>query len=205
MREALRRGRLVAEREAILAVTPPDPSAHIRAAELQRARLQREREDLATGVGHYRDHPVARALWELRQAENNIGRIQRDLTRSGTPRAERRRWRSELAGWHPRQAAAVRAVTAITAPEITRIEEEERRLDERTPALWAQRETHQRWASEHPEAALRLDHLAGEIDSLNRGLGDDALRPDRACALDDRLARVMATAHDRSLGIDLGL
>ena len=57
MRDALRRGRLVAERKAILAVVPPDPSAHIRAAELQRSRLQRDRDDLAAGRGRYRDHP----------------------------------------------------------------------------------------------------------------------------------------------------
>jgi hypothetical protein len=49
MRDALRCGRLVAERAAISAVVPPDPAAHIRAAELRRSRLQREREDLAAG------------------------------------------------------------------------------------------------------------------------------------------------------------
>jgi len=205
MRDALRRGRLVAEREAILAVTPPDPSAHIRAAELQRARLQREREDLAAGMSRYRDHPVAQALWELRHAENNIARIERDLSRSGTPRAERRRWRGELADWQPKLAAATRVVADISAPEMTRIEEEERNLGERLPDLWAQRETHHRWASEHPEAALRLDHLAGDIASLSRSLGDDSHRPDRVRDLDERMARIMGPAQERSLGIDLGL
>jgi len=63
MRDALRRGRLAAEREAILAVAPPDPAAHIRAAELQRRQLARERQDLAAGEGSYRDHPVSQALW----------------------------------------------------------------------------------------------------------------------------------------------
>jgi hypothetical protein len=131
MRDALRRGRLVAEREAILAVTPPDPAAEIRAAELQRGRLQQEREHLAAGEGRYRDHPVAHALWERRQAENNIARLERDLARSGTPRAERRRSRSELAGWRTKHAAAVRAVAEVSAPETSRTDKEERDVDER--------------------------------------------------------------------------
>jgi hypothetical protein len=205
MRDALRRGRLVAERDAILAVTPPDPAAHIRAAELQRGRLQRERDDLAAGEGRYRDHPVSHALWECRQAENNVARIQRDLARSGTPRTDRRRWRAELAGWQPRHAAAVRAVADISAPEIDRIDEEERTLDEHLSDLWAQRESYQRWAGIHPEAANRLDHLAGEIEVLTRSLGDDPLRPEHVRGFEEKMTRVMATAQDRSLVIDLGL
>jgi hypothetical protein len=205
MRDALRRGRLLAERAAIVAVAPADPSAHIRATELQRTRLQHEREALAAGEGRYRDHPVAHALWERRQAEINIARIERNLASSGFPRAERRRWRAELAAWRPHLAAATGAVAEISAPEITRIDKEDRKLDERLADLWAQRETHQRWASEHPEAAHRLDYLADEIDSLSRSLGDHSLRPDRARGFDERTARVARIAHERSLGIDLGL
>ena len=79
MRDALRRGRLVAECNAILAVVPPDPSVHIRAAELRRSRLQRDRDDLAAGRGRYRDHPVAHAIRELNHAEVNIARLERNL------------------------------------------------------------------------------------------------------------------------------
>lgn len=77
VRDALRRGRLVAERDAILAVVPPDPSAHIRTDELQRSRLQRDRDGLAAGKGRYRDHPVADAIRELHHAEVNIARLER--------------------------------------------------------------------------------------------------------------------------------
>ena len=204
MRDALRRGRLVAERQAILAVAPPNPSVHIRAAELQRSRLQREREDLGAGKGRYRDDPVAHALWELRQAEIGIAGIEGNLARSGTTRVDRRRWRAELADWKPRRVAAARAVTNISAPEIARIDDEELDLEERLSDLWGQRKTHQRWVSEHPEASRRLDHLTGEIDSLNKSLGDDVLRPDHAHSLDERLARMAGIAQDRSLGLDLG-
>jgi hypothetical protein len=205
MRDPLRRGRPVAERDAILAVTPPNPAAHIRAAELQRGRLQREGDDLAAGEGRYRAHPVAHALWERRQAENNIARLQRDLARSGTPRADRRRWRAELADWRTKHVAATRAVTEVSGPAIARIDEEERTVGERLSDLWAQHETHQRWAGIHPEAAHRLDHLAGEIDVLNRSLGDDPHRPEHVRGFEERMARLVSTAQDRSLGIDLGL
>ena len=83
-RDALRRGRLVAERQAILAVVPPNPTAAIR-AEAERARLQQDREDLAAGTGRYRDHPVASALRELQQAEGSIARLERNLPAGAAP------------------------------------------------------------------------------------------------------------------------
>jgi conjugative relaxase-like TrwC/TraI family protein len=180
MRDALRRGRLVAEREAVLAVVPPDPAAHIRAAEAQRSRLQREREDLAAGKGRFRDHPVAHAIWERHQAEGNIARLERNLARSRTSRAERRMWRSELVDWRSNHATASRAVEDLSTPELAGIEDEERRLGERLTGLWEQHETHQRWAAEHPEASRRLDQLAVDIDALDARLAHSRMAYDRA-------------------------
>jgi hypothetical protein len=59
LRAALRRGRLVAERQAIGAAMPPDPTADIQAVERERDRLQRQREDLAAGKGVYACQPIA--------------------------------------------------------------------------------------------------------------------------------------------------
>lgn len=124
MRDALRRRRLVAEREAILAVVAPDPSVHIRAAELQRSRLQRDREDLAGGKGRYRDHPVAYAIRELQRAEVNIARLERNLAGSRSCRAQRRTWRSELADWRSNHVTAARSVEDLSAPELASIDSE---------------------------------------------------------------------------------
>jgi hypothetical protein len=96
-------------------------------------------------------------------------------------------------------------VADIAAPEIARIDEEERTVDEHLSDLWAQRETHQSWAGIHPEAAHRLDHLAGEIELLSRSLGDDPLRPDGVRDLNERMVRIIGPMQGRSLGIDLGL
>jgi hypothetical protein len=198
MRDALRRGRLVAEREAVLAVVPPDPAAQIRAAELQRSRLQRDREDLAAGKGRYRDHPVAHAIRELHQAEVNIARLERNLAASRTSRANRRLWRSELGEWRSNHATTSRAVADLSAPELAGIEGEERRLSEHLSGLWEQRETYQRWAAKHPEASRRLDHLATAIDTLEARLDHSRQVHDRARVVEPR-----GVVLDRGLGIDL--
>jgi conjugative relaxase-like TrwC/TraI family protein len=198
MRDALRRGRLVAEREAILAVVPPDPSAHIRAAELQRGRLQREREDLAAGKGRYEDRPITAAIREQHQAEVNIARLERNLAGSRSSRAQRRTWRSELAGWRSSYSTATRAVEDLSAPELARIDEEEREVNQRLSGLWEQRETRQRWATEHPEASRRLDHLTIEIDTLDGQMALSRSAHDRARASEPR-----GVVLDRGLGIDL--
>jgi hypothetical protein len=65
MRDALRRGRLAAERAAVATVIPPDPSEEIRTLEKDLRRIHRQREDLAAGTGRYADGPVGHALWEL--------------------------------------------------------------------------------------------------------------------------------------------
>ena len=198
MHDALRRGRLVAERDAILAVVPPDPSVQIRAAELQRSRLQRDRDDLASGRGRYRDHPVAHAIRQRHHAEVNIARLERNLSGSRSSRAQRRTWRSELADWRSNHATAARAVEDLNAPERSRVDAEERGLDERLSGLWAQRETHQRWAVDHPEASRRLDHLAIEIDTLDGRLAYSRSPHDRARVIEQR-----GVVLDRGLGIDL--
>jgi hypothetical protein len=198
MRDALRRGRLVAEREAILAVVPPDPSAHIGAAELQRSRLQRDREDLAAGKGRYRDHPVADAIRELHHAEVNIARLERNLAGSRSARAQRRTWRSELADWRSSRVSAARAVEVLSAPELAGIDSEERQVGERLSGLWKQREAHQRWADEHPEASRRLDRLATDIDTLDARLVHSRSAHDRA-----RVIEARGVVLDRGLGIDL--
>jgi hypothetical protein len=198
LRDALRHGRLVAERQAILAVMPPDPSAHIRAAELQRSRLRRDRDDLAAGKGRYRDHPVAPALRELHHAEVNIARLERNLAGSRASRANRKLWRSELAEWRSTHTTASREVSVLSAPELARIDGEELRLGQRLTGLREQRETHQRWAADHPEAWRRLDRLTADIDTLDARLDHSRSAHDRS-----RVVERQGLVLERGLGIDL--
>ena len=204
VRDALRRGRLVAERDAILAVAPADPTAQIRAAELQRSRLEAEGKDLAKGTGRYRDHPVAEARDELSRAESNVARLERNLSRSRRSRKERRAWRSELEEWRPKLAAARRDVADVTAPELARLYKEHQGLQKRLDDLWRQRENYQARAASHPEAERRLDHLSAEIALLDQA--DDRTAPSRdlpASLQPERWAQ-LARSQDRRRGLDLG-
>jgi hypothetical protein len=204
MRDALRHGRLVAERDAILAVIPHDPSAEVRAAELQRSRLEKEREDLANGTGRYRDHPIAHALRELSSAESNIARLERNLSRSGRPWKDKRAWRVELQEWRPKLAVAARDVADLTAPELARLDKDDQRLRKRLDGLCHQRQTYQSWASRHPEAEGRLDQLAVEVASLEDSLDRKPPGRDLPPSLQpDRWAQLMR-GQDRTLRLDLG-
>ena len=206
MRDALRRGRLAADRAAIAAVIPPDPSAEIRTVEKELARIWRQREDLTAGKGRHADRPVGHAVWELGHAQMNIARLKRDLDRSHASRKDRRQSRTELADWQEREGAASRAVEALAAPEAARLDAEETRLTGRLSALGRQLVAHRDWAGEHPEAARRLDHLAGEIDALDDRLQRGRGVPERG------IGRGLPgswtpppVAGERDLGIDLGL
>ena len=176
----------------------PTPAAHIRTAELQRSRLQRDRDDLAAGKGRYRDHPVAQAFRELHQAEVNIARLEHNLAGGRTSRTQRRTWRSELADWRSKHATAARAIEDLSAPESARIAKEERGLDERLSGLSEQRETHRRWADDHPEVSRRLDHLAADIDTLDARLDHGRSANDRARAVEPP-----GVVLDRGFGMDL--
>jgi conjugative relaxase-like TrwC/TraI family protein len=206
MRDALRRGRLAAERAAIAAVIPPDPSTEMLTVERALKRIHSQRQDLAAGKGRYAEGPVGHAVWELDQADMNIARLKRDLDRSDASRKDRRRYRVELADWQERQRAASRAVAALTAPEASRLVGEENRLTRRLSALCDQQANHRYWGAEHPEAARRLDGLARDIEALDERLQRARGVPQRAMGLGRPGASTPPPlTRERELGIDLGL
>ncbi len=203
MRDALRRGRLVAERAAIAAVIPPEPSAEIKSAEKELAGIRGQREDLATGKGRYADGPVGHAIGEIRQAEMNLGRLRSDLECSNRTRKDRRRSRSELGDWGARHGVAARELAAMTALEAARLDEQEHRLTGRLGELGQQQVDHGAWVDQHPEAARRLDLLTTEIDAIDVRLQRDRGVPERVVGL-DRAALWTRDIPGRDLGIDLG-
>ncbi|MDP1803539.1 MAG: hypothetical protein Q8K72_00075 [Acidimicrobiales bacterium] len=105
---ALRRGRLLAERHALLAGVPADPTAAIRAGERELDGLRRRRADLETGRGHYANHPINRAVLNHQQAQENVARLRGNLDGRRLPRREQREKEAELARWCVRHAAAAK-------------------------------------------------------------------------------------------------
>ncbi len=148
--------------------------------------------------------PVAAALRELDTAETNVARLERNLAGSGRPRKDRRAWRAELEGWRPKLAGATRAVTDLTGTELARPGREEHGLQERLTGLGKQQETYRSWTALHPEAARRLDHLAGEIASVDEILGRSPPAGDLPRSLQPDLWSELARTQERSLGLDLG-
>ncbi|MFN2506206.1 MAG: MobF family relaxase [Acidimicrobiales bacterium] len=203
MRSALRRARLAAEVAAISAVMPPDPAAELQAAERERSRLERQRQDLANGAGRYRGTPVAEAMRELQRIDANMQRLERNLkNRSGT-RKDRRDWRGELEGWRQRHAAATTDVQSLVRPERTRLRETEQKLDRHIGGLRDQQENRRAWDERHPEAVRRIEQMTTEIERLDAGLARARLAGDRPLGREGPLSRYRPPPT-LERGMDLG-
>ena len=71
----------------------------------------------------------------------------------------------------------------VAAPEASRLDAEEDRRTGRLPALREQQADHRDWVAKHPEAARRLDDLAGEIEGLDERLQRTRGVPERVVGL----------------------
>ena len=147
---ALRRGRLLAERHAILAAVPTDPTAAIRAAERELDGLRRRRADLETGRGNYANHPINRAVLDHEQAQANVIRLQGNLDGRRLPRRERREKETQLVQWRARHLASARTVDDIRMPEGKRIDKAEAKVVGRLAGLYEQRELRGAWLTAIP-------------------------------------------------------
>ena len=166
---ALRRGELLAERHAILAAVAADPTAAIRDAERELDGLRRRRADLETGRGRYANHPLNRAVLVHDRAEENITRLQANLTSRRLPRRERREKEQELGRWRIRAAATAKTLADIRAPEKRQLDRRERKLSVELARLYGQRSDRAAWFAAHPAAVSRLDDIEGEVETLTVG------------------------------------
>ncbi len=201
---ALRRGRLLAERRAIVAVVPSDPTAAIRAAERELDGLRRRRADLETGRGHYANHPINRAVLDHQQAQENVIRLQGNLDTRRRPRRERREKEAELARWRVRYAAAAKVLDDLAAPERQRLDKAEANVTGRLSSLHEQRERRDLWFAGHPEAARRLDSIECDVETLTV----DVDRPSPGVTARRGVSRDLPWLRDTPVidrGLDLGL
>jgi DNA repair exonuclease SbcCD ATPase subunit len=203
MRSALRRARMAAELAAIVAVVPPDPSTELRAAEMERRRLDRQREELASRTGRYRQTPVGEAMQELQRAESNVRRLERNVERRSGTRKDRRSWRSELGEWRDRSSAAAAKVESLAGPEYAQLRTAKAKIDHRIDELHRGHERRRAWQQRHPEVALRIDQLTTEIERLDASLDRARGAIDRPTGRESPLTRHLPPPTlDR--GLDLG-
>jgi DNA repair exonuclease SbcCD ATPase subunit len=162
----LRRGRLQAERRAMLAAVPADPTAAIRSTERELERLRRRRADLEEGRGTYANHPVNRAALDHEQAQENVARLRVAVQNRRLSRRERRATEVELAQWRSRLTVAAKKLDDIRRLERSRLDKAEAKVTSRFVALYEQRDQRAAWSARRPEAARRLDGLDREVEAL---------------------------------------
>ncbi len=164
---ALRRGELLAERHAILAAIPADPTTAIRAADRELDRLRRRRADLETGRGSYANHPLNRAVIAHDEATRNVTRLQGNLTSGRLTRRERREKETQLVHWRALLLASARTVDDIRTPEAKRIDDAVAKITSRIASLVEQQDQRSAWFTIHPGAAHRLDQLGARVQVLD--------------------------------------
>jgi hypothetical protein len=202
MRNALRRGRLLAERHAIAGAVPADPSVEIQEVERRRDRLRRQHDDLRAGRGAYAGQPLGTAVRDLARAEGNLTRVENELRSGNLGRADRRRAQSEAGEWQQVRSEMIRRVRDLTGPELDRLDGIDQQLAGRLDWLWSQRQQRQDWIDRHPEAARRLDDLTAEIGVLDNHRGGVVTARGFSRQVDYPWLRD-APAVERDLGIDL--
>jgi hypothetical protein len=168
---ALRRGQLLAERRALLATVPANPFAAIRVAERELDRLRRRRADLESGRGSYANHPLNRAVLDLKQAEANVARLQGNLTGRRLPRRERREKETQLAHSRARLAALAQKVDDVRTPAGKQIDREEAEAVWRLGGLRDQQVRRSEWFASHPGPARRILDIDGQVLTLDVAVG----------------------------------
>lgn len=173
----LRLGRLRAERDAILAAMPADPSSELARLARERHRLTTELDELQTGTGRYEHTDTGHAARELAAARREL---QATSQAARSPGLSRRQQRGAEALVEDRRAEA----DALAQQWLLVGRQLEQELlatiddvDDLMSSLEPHRHARAFWRLEHPAAAKRLEALDREIHALERRAGVTAPEP----------------------------
>jgi len=207
IRSALRRARLEAERAAVLAAIPIDPTFDLRRVERRLAEAGQDRSDLARGDGKWTGTPVGIAARKLSEAEGRRSQAEQFARDRLMSRRMRRTWRHDATAWADRAARAEAAFDRLAGPEITRLDATTHSLELAVNSLRVARDTRRGWLTAHPEAELRLSHLDGELRQI---AVEERLAPQLRQAVSQREMEQSAYGQAPTIeavdrGIDLGL
>jgi hypothetical protein len=202
MRAALRHARLEAERRAVAAAIPPDPSPEIARVDRQLAELRRDRMDLLTGEGRYARSPAGHAAHRYIQARERHYDAQGQAETSDSWR-DRRHWRKEATRWADEESAAQTDYVATVGPEVSRVDQALSDLEDERDELHTARREHTAWLADHPEAIRRLRTLDRELHPPLELPEIQTLGHHHAPNL-RREAGIAPPAHDHGAGIDFG-
>jgi hypothetical protein len=164
---ALRHGRLVAERDAIVAAVPPDWRDQVMANLHHLLTVRDRREDLVRGTGRYEHTPAGEAARERAEARRHREWAEHMAASPSTPRRQRRSFRHEAEVWSGREVAANARWERLAGPELARLSTEEHALRTADDGLRDAVQHRSDWLEQHPEAAARVARLESEIERLD--------------------------------------
>jgi hypothetical protein len=180
---SLRHARLVAEREAVAAAVPSDPTSALYRTRNTVDRLQRKLEDLdkAEGWGEWRGTPLGEAAiaWTeaVRKSRGPVARAGHAGLREGHRLRQQAKRAAEQIGplWE--------RFEALAAPEQARLKVELPEAKKTLADLHRRNNAYKRFQYEHPEALRRLDRLDEQIATAAWELGlerqeIDGIRPE---------------------------
>jgi conjugative relaxase-like TrwC/TraI family protein len=113
--QSLRTAHLRAERAALLATMPPDPTGALRDAQQRAATIRDDLDDIRAGDGRYTHTPIGEAAQRLRTAEHNHQQAQHPAASHLGRRARRSQQRTAQA-WADELAAAQHQWSAVAGP-----------------------------------------------------------------------------------------
>jgi hypothetical protein len=202
MRAALHHARLQAERRAVAAAIPEDPSPELAKVKRQLAELRRDRTHLLTGQGRYAGTPEGQAAHQYIEARDKHCDAQRHAEASDNWR-DRRHWHKEATRWADKESAAEANYVATIAPGVNDLDQAITQVEERRDELQTARRDRSTWLSEHPEAARRLQSLDQELHPLPELPEIQALGHHQAANL-RRAAEIQPPGHGHGIEIDFG-
>jgi hypothetical protein len=202
MRAALHHARLQAERQAVAAAIPPDPTPELAKVDRRLAELRRDRTELVTGKGRYAGTPEGDAARRLIHAREHYRDAQRHAEASDSWR-DRRHWRKEAAQWADQESTAETAYVATVVPKVNQLHQAISHLEDRRDELHTDCQERTAWLAEHPEAARRLRSLDREINPLPELPEIQALGQHHVAKL-RRCAGIDPPEHDHGAELDFG-
>ncbi|MGH9280763.1 MAG: AAA family ATPase [Acidimicrobiales bacterium] len=201
---ASQRQRLLAERRAIIAAIPPDPTDAIMAAQMEYACLHHEREDLVAGRGRDANTAIGEVVREVELAERTMADLRRRLASDHPTRRDRRRLEADLGGWADRRSSALQRIDTLSAPEHQRLDQAELRVRARRSALETQRDKRKAWIRQH-DVRHRLQVIDAGLQRLDDAMGVAHEPPPSAGRDIEPPWYRQPQVPERTLGIELGL
>jgi hypothetical protein len=165
LRWSLRRARLQAERDALVALIPPDPSRELVRAHIRAGQLRDQLHDLEHGAGCYEHTALGAAARAAQDAHRRRVRAERGLTDPRLGWLNKRSWRRELAMAHDALDELQLRWNVVVEPERTQLADALRDVEGAALELRRQADNDRSWMRCHGSVTERIRRIDYELSS----------------------------------------